>query len=164
MPLEWQKTFFLHVIKATYLGLLVEFRKKKCIITNNRKKVVGFGIKDFFSIGCNVKPSWERQKNAHLVVSKQLTSVQWWHDCLGQLGPKNVKLLSKKNLVENNIDKQEELTFVKVVMCKANNVWKVSQKKEHCAQINYSGLSTLMSKTPSLSKARYFVFFTNDFS
>jgi hypothetical protein len=60
MPLEWQKTFFLHVIKATYLGLLVEFRKKKCIITNNRKKVVGFGIKDFFSIGCNVKPSWER--------------------------------------------------------------------------------------------------------
>jgi len=48
MPLEWPKTFFLHVIKATYLGHHVEFRKKKCDITNNRKKVVGFGIKDFF--------------------------------------------------------------------------------------------------------------------
>jgi hypothetical protein len=85
------------VIKATSLGH-VEFEKNKCVITNNRKKVVGFGIKEKFLYWLQCETKLGKIENVYLVVSKQLNSVQLWHECLGQLGKENVKLLSKKIL------------------------------------------------------------------
>jgi hypothetical protein len=92
------------VTKATSLGH-VEFEKKKCVITNNRKKVVRFNIKENFLYWLQCETKVGKIKNAH-VVSKQLNNVQPWHECLGQPSTENVKHLSKKNLVEKiNIDK-----------------------------------------------------------
>jgi hypothetical protein len=73
---------------------------------------LGLALKKIFSIGCNVKPKLGKIENVHLIVYKQLNNVQPWHKCLGQLGMENVKLLSKRNLVEKiNLNKLEELTF-----------------------------------------------------
>ncbi len=168
MSLEWQKTFFLEVTKATSLGH-VEFGKKNCVITDNGKKVVGFGIKGNFLYWLQCETKLGKIENVRLVVSKQLNNVQLWHKCLGPLGMENVKLLSKRNLVEKiNLNKQEELTF-----CESCHV----QGKQHLESFPKEGTLCVdklfkhvhtnvqgLSKTPSLSKARYFLSFTNNFS
>jgi hypothetical protein len=46
----------LFVTKSTLLGHVIEFGKKRCVITNNHKKVVAFGVKKIVFMSYNVTP------------------------------------------------------------------------------------------------------------
>jgi histidyl-tRNA synthetase len=89
-----------YVNKTTSLNHVFEFNNI-VVVRNNQRKVIGEGVNDnkLYKLCCNTKLSTTKNVH-HITISQETNSINLWHQRLKHINANNLKVLSKKKLIE----------------------------------------------------------------
>lgn len=112
----------------------VLFKGGKCTISNMNDQVVAIGYEnhglyklDALSITLHTSPAY---------VSQSLTKEQLWHNRLGHLNPKNIKIMFSKSIMFGLLEISISNAFVKLVSWE-NNIESLFLKAKHDVHPNH---------------------------